>query len=72
MLEDDPNANEQLKKETIDESQVRWGPKHKGAQTLAKFYSSGGYNHVNNKLNRLAKHWNVPPNSINFSYVKGA
>ncbi|CRL01521.1 CLUMA_CG014214, isoform A [Clunio marinus] len=36
MLEDDPNANTQLKKE-----EPRWGPKHKGAQTLANFYSSG-------------------------------
>lgn len=38
MLEDDPNANTQLKTESED---PRWGPKHKGAQTLAKFYSTG-------------------------------
>lgn len=38
MLEDDPNANFQLKRET---DEPRWGPKHKGAQTLAKFYSTG-------------------------------
>lgn len=38
MLEDDPNANTQLKAASVD---PRWGPKHKGAQTLANFYSSG-------------------------------
>jgi plasmanylethanolamine desaturase len=38
MLEDDPNANTQLKEASV---KPRWGPKHKGAQTLAKFYSSG-------------------------------
>lgn len=38
MLEDDPNANTQLKKENVE---ARWGPNHKGAQTLANFYSTG-------------------------------
>lgn len=38
MLEDDPNANTQLKAASVE---PRWGPKHKGAQTLANFYSSG-------------------------------
>lgn len=38
MLEDDPNANTQLKRESVD---PRWGPKHKGAQILANFYSTG-------------------------------
>lgn len=40
MLEDDPNANTQLKAESV-EGKPRWGPKHKGAQILADFYSSG-------------------------------
>lgn len=39
MLEDDPNANTQLKKKNI--KATRWGPNHKGAQTLANFYSTG-------------------------------
>lgn len=36
MLEDDPYANKMLIRE-----EPRWGPKHKGAQILADFYSSG-------------------------------
>jgi plasmanylethanolamine desaturase len=40
MLEDDPNANTQMNEKNEDEK-PRWGPKHKGAQTLASFYSSG-------------------------------
>lgn len=39
MLEDDPNANTQLRKKNI--KAARWGPNHKGAQTLANFYSTG-------------------------------
>lgn len=42
MLEDDPNGNTQLKTEDIE---PRWGPKHKGAQTLANFYSTGESNY---------------------------
>lgn len=38
MLEDDPNADSHLKKMNVE---LRWGPKHKGAQTLANFYSTG-------------------------------
>lgn len=38
MLEDDPNANTKMKAES---DEFRWGPKHKGAQILANFYSSG-------------------------------
>lgn len=37
MLEDDPNEN--TVRQRADEP--RWGPKHKGAQTLAKYYSKG-------------------------------
>lgn len=40
MLEDDPNANTKLKMKSVE---PRWGPKHKGAQTLANFYSSGEF-----------------------------
>ena len=39
MLEDDPNNNTIVQRKS--EKELRWGPKHKGAQTLAKFYSSG-------------------------------
>ncbi|CAO1316711.1 unnamed protein product [Diamesa serratosioi] len=39
MLEDDPNSNTIVQRKS--EKELRWGPKHKGAQTLAKFYSSG-------------------------------
>lgn len=41
MLEDDPNANTQLKVKSTQAKARVWGPKHKGAQTLANFYSSG-------------------------------
>lgn len=41
MLEDDPNANTQLKVKNTQAKPRVWGPKHKGAQTLANFYSSG-------------------------------
>lgn len=40
MLEDDPNNNTIVQRKST-EKELRWGPKHKGAQTLAKFYSSG-------------------------------
>ncbi|KFB53783.1 ubiquitin-conjugating enzyme variant [Anopheles sinensis] len=53
MLEDDPNSNTILAtppgKEaddsgrTTDEKRPRWGPQHKGAQELAKLYSSGKF-----------------------------
>lgn len=41
MLEDDPGTDKKLLKEEVE--QPRWGPKHKGAQTLANFYSSGEF-----------------------------
>lgn len=44
MLEDDPNANSEIKTtNTINRNinHPRWGPKHKGAQELANLYSSG-------------------------------
>lgn len=40
MLEDDPDTDKILK---IEVEKPRWGPKHKGAQTLANFYSSGEF-----------------------------
>lgn len=39
MSEDDPNANTQPPTEGA--SQLRWGPRHKGAQELAELYSPG-------------------------------
>lgn len=38
MLEDDPDTDKKSK-EAVE--LPRWGPQHKGAQTLANFYSSG-------------------------------
>lgn len=39
MLEDDPNENSALTQE--ERNRPRWGPHHKGAQELAKLYSTG-------------------------------
>ncbi|CAG9099442.1 unnamed protein product [Plutella xylostella] len=39
MSEDDPNANTQVP--SVVGSQLRWGPRHKGAQELAELYSPG-------------------------------
>jgi hypothetical protein len=39
-MPEDSNADIILKKES---EEPRWGPKHKGAQTLANFYSSGEF-----------------------------
>lgn len=39
MLEDDPNENSALSQE--EKNLPRWGPYHKGAQELAKLYSTG-------------------------------
>lgn len=39
MSEDDPNANTQHPSEVG--KQLRWGPRHKGAQELAELYSPG-------------------------------
>lgn len=41
MLEDDPNANSELKACRTNENHPRWGPQHKGAQELANLYSPG-------------------------------
>lgn len=41
MLEDDPNANSELKACRVNENHPRWGPQHKGAQELANLYSPG-------------------------------
>lgn len=41
MLEDDPNANSELKPCRVNENHPRWGPQHKGAQELANLYSPG-------------------------------
>lgn len=43
MLEDDPNANSELKTpvEHSGPTQPRWGPQHRGAQELANLYSPG-------------------------------
>lgn len=40
MLEDDPNGNTTNKFEQKQKT-ARWGPTHKGAQELAKLYSTG-------------------------------
>uniref|UniRef100_A0A182U1I4 Uncharacterized protein n=1 Tax=Anopheles melas TaxID=34690 RepID=A0A182U1I4_9DIPT len=48
MLEDDPNSNTILPSNELNEEHrtslekpARWGPRHKGAQELAKLYSNG-------------------------------
>lgn len=41
MSEDDPNANTQLPSEVG--KQLRWGPRHRGAQELAELYSPGQF-----------------------------
>lgn len=41
MLEDDPNANSELKSCRENDNHPRWGPQHKGAQELANLYSPG-------------------------------
>ncbi len=43
MLEDDPNANSELKANRTNENHPRWGPQHKGAQELANLYSPGNF-----------------------------
>lgn len=43
MLEDDPNANSELKNSSSTENHPRWGPQHRGAQELAKLYSPGKF-----------------------------
>lgn len=41
MLEDDPNANNEIVKNDNLGNHPRWGPQHKGAQELANLYSPG-------------------------------
>lgn len=41
MLEDDPNVNSKDSSRNVQ--QPRWGPKNKGAQILANFYSKGKF-----------------------------
>lgn len=41
MLEDDPNANSENRKDQSNEHYPRWGPQHRGAQELANLYSPG-------------------------------
>lgn len=47
MSEDDPNANTQPP--TEGSSELRWGPRHKGAQELAELYSPGMFQSFSNK-----------------------
>lgn len=42
MLEDDPNGNSANKFEQKQKS-ARWGPSHKGAQELARLYSTSEF-----------------------------
>jgi outer membrane biogenesis lipoprotein LolB len=46
MLEDDKDARQKP-------DDPRWGPKHKGAQTLSKYYSKGRVRHAK-KQTRLS------------------
>ncbi|XP_018913048.2 plasmanylethanolamine desaturase 1 [Bemisia tabaci] len=41
MLEDDPNCNSSVSRFPQEVFQPRWGPTHRGAQELAKLYSTG-------------------------------
>lgn len=50
MLEDDPNANTEIKRDDQNLTQPRWGPQHKGAQELANLYSPGMFFFKDNRI----------------------
>jgi len=67
MLEDDPNVNAPSQRNDA-ETKHKWGPKHKGAQKLAQFYSRGEFkqraaaddtSHDIHKMNELLRNMQV-------------